>query len=45
MRAAPVGRRRLALIGHLHWFRWAGEDPFSNASCYACRCGVVRPGL
>ncbi|MGY1727116.1 hypothetical protein ACI79J_09080 [Geodermatophilus sp. SYSU D01062] len=32
---------------HLLWhrFRWAGEDPFSGVSLYACRCGAVRPGL
>lgn len=35
-----AGRR-----GHLHWFRYAGADPFSGSSLYACRCGVVRPGL
>jgi hypothetical protein len=26
-----------------HRFRWVGEDAFSGASLYACRCGVVRP--
>ncbi|MGY1594306.1 hypothetical protein ACI79D_20205 [Geodermatophilus sp. SYSU D00708] len=26
-----------------HRFRWAGEDAFSGASLYACRCGAVRP--
>lgn len=30
---------------HVHRFRRTGDDPFSNASLYACRCGVVRPGL
>ena len=28
---------------HVHWFRRVGDDPFSSASLYACRCGVVRP--
>ena len=30
---------------HVHRFRRAGDDWFSSASLYACRCGVVRPGL
>ena len=30
---------------HVHWFRWADDDLLSNGSLYACRCGVVRPGL
>ncbi|MCZ2817382.1 hypothetical protein [Modestobacter sp. VKM Ac-2984] len=30
---------------HLHHYRRAGDDPFSGASLYACRCGVVRPGM
>ena len=30
---------------HLHWFRWAGHDPYGNGSRYECRCGAVRPGL
>ena len=24
---------------------WLGDDPFSESSLYACRCGVVRPGF
>jgi hypothetical protein len=28
---------------HVHWFRYWRDDPFSSASLYACRCGVVRP--
>ncbi|MGY1642833.1 hypothetical protein ACI782_17140 [Geodermatophilus sp. SYSU D00703] len=28
---------------HVHWFRRLGDDPFSGASLYACRCGQVRP--
>jgi hypothetical protein len=28
---------------HVHWFRYWHDDPFSSASLYACRCGVVRP--
>lgn len=32
-------------LGHVHRFRWAGEDPFSPHNLYACRCGVVRPGI
>ena len=38
-------RSRRRLPGHLHWFRWAGRDPFSSATLYACRCGEVRPGF
>ncbi|MCZ2836059.1 hypothetical protein [Modestobacter sp. VKM Ac-2985] len=30
---------------HLHRYRRTGDDPFSSASLYACRCGVVRPGM
>ena len=30
---------------HVHWFRFVGEDPYSSSGLYACRCGVVRPGL
>ncbi len=26
-----------------HRFRWVGEDAFSGAGLYACRCGTVRP--
>ncbi|MCA0144875.1 hypothetical protein [Blastococcus sp. LR1] len=36
---------RAAGARHVHWFRYAGADPFSGSSLYACRCGVVRPGL
>jgi hypothetical protein len=28
---------------HWHRFRWTGDDAFSGASLYACRCGEVRP--
>jgi hypothetical protein len=28
---------------HVHWFRYWRDDPFSGATLYACRCGVVRP--
>jgi hypothetical protein len=38
-RSGP-GRPRLL---HVHWFRRVGDDPFSSASLYVCRCGVVRP--
>ena len=31
--------------GHLHRFRRVSDDAFSAASLYACRCGVVRPGM
>ncbi|MEU2349057.1 hypothetical protein [Modestobacter sp. NPDC049651] len=34
-----------SLLPHLHGFRRSGDDPFSGASLYACRCGVVRPGV
>jgi len=27
----------------MHRFRRIGDDPFSGASLYACRCGLVRP--
>ncbi|WP_336033940.1 hypothetical protein [Geodermatophilus sp. FMUSA9-8] len=37
----PVREPRLRR--HWHRFRWVGEDAFSGASLYACRCGVVRP--
>ncbi|MCZ2825553.1 MULTISPECIES: hypothetical protein [unclassified Modestobacter] len=37
-------RRRPSPV-HLHHYRRAGDDPFSGASLYACRCGVVRPGM
>jgi hypothetical protein len=30
---------------HVHWFRRYGDDPYSGASLYACRCGAVRPGF
>ena len=33
------GLRRL----HVHRFRRVGDDPFSSAILYACRCGLVRP--
>jgi len=32
-------------LRHLHRFRRIGDDPFSGASLYGCRCGAVRPGL
>lgn len=31
--------------GHVHLFRRVSDDAFSAASLYACRCGVVRPGM
>ncbi|MGY2083189.1 hypothetical protein [Blastococcus sp. SYSU DS0539] len=37
----PHRRRR----GHVHWFRRIGDDPFSTATLYGCRCGQVRAGL
>jgi hypothetical protein len=40
--ADPVDRRP---AWHVHWFRRTGDDPFSGASLYTCRCGVVRPGF
>ena len=30
---------------HVHWFRGAGDDPFSSATLYRCRCGQVRPSF
>jgi len=30
---------------HVHLYRRLGDDPFSGASLYACRCGVIRPGM
>jgi hypothetical protein len=30
---------------HVHWFRRIGDDHFSAAVLYACRCGQVRPGF
>ncbi|QXG74648.1 hypothetical protein KUM42_12210 [Modestobacter sp. L9-4] len=39
---APALRRRLPVV-HLHRLRHTGDDPFSGATLYACRCGVVRP--
>jgi hypothetical protein len=29
----------------VHRFRWVRENPFGGSGLYACRCGVVRPGL
>ncbi|WP_369140770.1 hypothetical protein [Modestobacter versicolor] len=40
---AAVPLRRPGRL-HLHRFRRSGDDPFSSAVLYACRCGVVRPG-
>jgi hypothetical protein len=34
-----------ARVLHLHRYTRAGDDPFSSASLYRCRCGVVRPGM
>ncbi|SDY75388.1 hypothetical protein SAMN05661080_04499 [Modestobacter sp. DSM 44400] len=34
-----------ARLPHVHLFSRRGDDPFSSASLYACRCGVVRPGM
>src|SRR3712207_2420713 len=48
-RAAPggrpvTGRLRVRLrLRHVHWFRRVGDDAFSGAALYACRCGEVRP--
>jgi hypothetical protein len=50
-RSAPIRLRFLhttvptAHKPHVHWFRWAGEDPYGAGSLYKCRCGVARPGL
>lgn len=30
---------------HLHWFRWAEDDPLGPAGIYVCRCGRARPGF
>ena len=30
---------------HLHRYTRTGDDWFSGASLYRCRCGVVRPGF
>ncbi|MGY1752123.1 hypothetical protein [Blastococcus sp. SYSU D01042] len=38
-----IGQR--ATPWHVHWFRRLGDDPFSSASLYRCRCGHVRPGF
>ena len=53
--ASPVTSRFSASTGssaasahrlpHVHWFVRSGDDPFSSASLYTCRCGVVRPGM
>jgi hypothetical protein len=32
-------------VSHFHSFSRLGDDPFSSASLYRCRCGVVRPGF
>jgi len=42
-----AGARRPAHGGrlHAHLFRRIGDDPFSGATLYRCRCGVVRPGM
>jgi len=34
-----------ARVLHLHRYTRSGDDPFSGASLYRCRCGVVRPGM
>jgi hypothetical protein len=35
-------RSALASTGlHVHRYRRSGDDPFSSASLYTCRCGVV----
>ncbi|SFF51497.1 hypothetical protein [Blastococcus tunisiensis] len=45
----PVRLLRAAVAtagtSHVHWFRWAGEEPYGNGSLYRCRCGEFRPGL
>ncbi|WP_166520872.1 hypothetical protein [Modestobacter roseus] len=38
-------RSSLPAPRHLHRWRRLGDDPFSGASLYRCRCGVVRPGM
>ena len=44
-----TGERRAVAVSHsplhIHWFRWLEADPFSGSSLYACRCGIVRPGM
>lgn len=44
-RSARHGKSASPSPLHLHRYRRTGDDPFSGASLYACRCGVVRPGL
>lgn len=46
-RGARWSRARLPRIPvpHVHHYRYSGEDAFSSASLYRCRCGVVKPGL
>lgn len=39
-RGAPEARRVSPL--HVHRFRRLGDDPYSGADRYDCRCGVVR---
>jgi hypothetical protein len=43
--ARPGNASTLQRVVHVHRFRRAGDDPFSSATLYACRCGVVRPGM
>jgi hypothetical protein len=40
-----VRQQRRPSAGHVHWFRRTGDDPFSGASLYTCRCGQVRPSF
>ncbi|MGY1631516.1 hypothetical protein ACI784_07395 [Geodermatophilus sp. SYSU D01186] len=44
-RRPRTGHREVTWPCHRHRFSWAGDDAFSSSSLYACRCGVVRPGL
>jgi ribosomal protein L15E len=44
-RGAPEPAARRVSPLHVHWFRRRGDDPYSGAGLYACRCGVVRPGF
>jgi hypothetical protein len=42
---ATAATGRTQRVTHLHRYIRADDDPFSSASLYACRCGVVRPGM
>jgi hypothetical protein len=43
--AQAVGQPSQLRIPHVHSFSHLGDDPFSSAALYRCRCGVVRPGF